>query len=162
MALLNYFIKIQWLAFILLFPLSIAIHFLIDAIAKATYHPPKALTGDKFWITWHLIIYAGSVFVAIYFWNPYAWGMFASILPDIYDWGIIRVVRHYNKKRQEKDPSRVEREKEFMEGKEFHPWVEKFRDKFLARLPNLNLQRKGIIPEILIWIGCIAITVLIL
>ena len=32
-------------------------HFLIDALAKITYHTPEALKGDKFWIIWHIIIY---------------------------------------------------------------------------------------------------------
>ena len=141
-----------WLRFVLLFPIGIMLHFIIDAIAKMTYHPPEPLTKDKFWVTWHVIIFGGSVFVAIWFWVPYFWGMLASIVPDIYDWGIIRGVRAYQK---HKLGDNYENKSEFMKGHEFHPWVDKFRNKYLEFLPNWNFQKKGIIPELVIWSACI-------
>ncbi|MHA1369589.1 MAG: hypothetical protein ACTSWN_04625 [Promethearchaeota archaeon] len=157
------FIFLQWLGlqpiliYALLFPLGILAHFIIDAFAKMTYHPPDALVKDKFWLTWHVIVYVGSVVVAIFFWEPYFWGMFSAIIPDIYDWVFIRGVRAYKSRHQ---GTHHDKSSEFMAGWEFHPLVDKFREKALRWMPNWNYRKIGIIPEILIWLVCILAIVL--
>ncbi|MHA1684074.1 MAG: hypothetical protein ACTSUE_24255 [Promethearchaeota archaeon] len=141
-----------WLLVVLVIAGGIILHFFIDAVAVSTYHPPEALTKDKFWIAWHVIVFAGSVVVAIVFWKPYFWGMLCAIIPDIYDWAIIRPIRTYQEKKQGDE---YDESKEFMKGKDFHPLVDRFRQRFLKFLPNLNYAKKGIVPEISIWILCI-------
>ena len=74
-------------------------HFLIDALAKITYHTPKALKGDKFWIIWHIIIYSGSLIVLIIFFIPYWLGMLFAKIVDIWDWFILRPIQNKKKKK---------------------------------------------------------------
>jgi len=117
-------------------------HFLIDALAKITYHTPEALKGDKFWIIWHIIIYSGSLIILIIFFIPYWLGMLFAKIVDIWDWFILRPIQNRKKK---KNP-----ESKWMEKYFFHPTIDKIRKKTLFWLPNWNYERKGIIPEIII------------
>lgn len=117
-------------------------HFLIDALAKITYHTPEALKGDKFWIIWHIIIYSGSLIILIIFFIPYWLGMLFAKIVDIWDWIILRPIQNKKKK---KNP-----ESKWMEKYFFHPIIDKIRKRTLFWLPNWNFKRKGIIPEIII------------
>lgn len=145
---------ITWLRLLLITGLCVLAHFLIDALAKITYHPPDAKWDDAFWVSWHAIVYVGSVACAIIFIRSFFFGMLVSVIPDIYDWGIIRGVRAYKRKH---DPAveQDQEKKQFMEGWEFHVLVDKFRERFLSFLPDLNHEAVGILPEIAIWIICI-------
>ncbi|MHA1299890.1 MAG: hypothetical protein ACTSO9_10680 [Candidatus Helarchaeota archaeon] len=113
-------------------------HFLIDCIAKLTYHPPRAKTDDKFWIIFHILIFIGSGMVLVYFWIPYWIGMGFSVLVDLYDWVFIRGIRYLKK-----DPIWAERY-------QIHPIIDKIRDKLFFWLPNWNEKRYGVIPEIIL------------
>ncbi|NVM29559.1 MAG: hypothetical protein HWN65_12025 [Candidatus Helarchaeota archaeon] len=110
-------------------------HFLVDSFARMTYHFKEAQPQDKFWIIYHIIIITAGAVVLIYFWNPFWLAMGASVLIDIYDWGVIRGVR-----KLKKDPT-------WMEGYEIHPLIDKFRTKFFLWLPDWNEKRRGVIPE---------------
>jgi hypothetical protein len=86
--------SIPWLAVILILVLGFLSHALVDPIAgKFTYHPPKADWNDKFWVSYHIGMYAFTVVIVIFFWQ-YWLGMVASIIPDILDWGA-RALRKY-------------------------------------------------------------------
>ncbi|MFX0099039.1 MAG: hypothetical protein ACFFCS_05615 [Candidatus Hodarchaeota archaeon] len=134
-----------WFRVILIIVLGILSHVLIDTFTYLTYHPsdaPRPLWRDKFLVVWHAIILVGMLVVLIYYWNRYWLGMGAAVLPDLYDWLFIRPVRSLKK-----DP-------DFMKGKEIHPLIDKFREKYLPWIPNWTLKRRGIIPEIIIWSFC--------
>ena len=139
------FIEPVWLQVILIIALGILSHVIIDTFTYFTYHPseaPNPVTRDKFWLVWHAIVYIGSAVVLIYYWIPYWLGMGASVLPDLYDWLFIRPVRSLKK-----DP-------DFMKGKEFHPHIDNFREKYLPWIPDWTHRRRGIIPELVIWSVC--------
>ncbi len=110
-------------------------HFLVDSLARMTYHLKEPQTKDKFWVSYHIIIYAASAVVLIYFWNPFWIAMGFSVLIDIYDWGFIRGVR-----KLKQDPT-------WLEGYEIHPLIDKFRNRFFSWLPDWNEKRYGVIPE---------------
>lgn len=121
-------------------------HFLVDSIARMTYHLKDAQPYDKFWVGYHIIIYAASAMVLIYFWNPFWIGMGCSVLIDIYDWGVIRGGR-----KVKKDPT-------WLAGYEIHPVIERFRTKFFLWLPDWNDKRYGVVPEA-IFIGLMLIII---
>ena len=110
-------------------------HFLVDSFARMTYHLKEPQPQDKFWVIYHIIIYAASAVVLIYFWTPFWIGMGFSVLIDIYDWGVIRGGR-----KLKKDPT-------WLEGYEIHPLIDKFRTKFFSWLPDWNEKRYGVVPE---------------
>ena len=116
-----------WLQILVVLPLSFASHFLIDASAIITYHPPKADWKDWFWVTYHLIVYAGTVVVLIFFFVEYWWTILAANLPDIVDWFILRGVF-------KKDPF-------------FHPFADKVRSFLYKKTPNWNHKRWTVIIE---------------
>ena len=146
-AFLTAFVQPTWLAFVLLFPAGIGLHFLIDALAFLTYHPPVALKDDKFWVAWHVIVYAGSVAVAVVFWVPHFWAMLAAMIPDICDWLIIRPACQLRGKPITGDPKELPR---FM----FHHWIARFRTRCFPWLPDWTLRRAAVVPEIAIWVAC--------
>ncbi|MFX0099038.1 MAG: hypothetical protein ACFFCS_05610 [Candidatus Hodarchaeota archaeon] len=144
-ALIVRFIPLVWLQVILIIVFGILSHAIIDTLTYFTYHPPdapKPITSDKFWLVWHGIVFLGSAVVLIYYWNLYWLGMGAAVLPDLYDWLFIRPVRSLKK-----DP-------DFMKGKDFHPFIDNFREKYLPWIPNWTHKRRGIIPELIIWSFC--------
>ena len=75
-----------WLQVVVVLPLSLASHFVIDAAAIFTYHPPKADWKDWFWVSYHLVIYIGSVVILVFFIVDYWWVIIAANFPDIIDW----------------------------------------------------------------------------
>ncbi len=120
---------------ILVIVLAFFSHFLVDSLARMTYHLKDPAPHDKFWVAYHIVIFAASGVVLIYFWNPYWLGMGVSSLIDLWDWGLIRGVR-----KLKNDPL-------WLEGYEIHPLIDKFRNKFFRWLPDWNERRIGVIPE---------------
>ncbi|MHA1266135.1 MAG: hypothetical protein ACTSRS_12960 [Candidatus Helarchaeota archaeon] len=115
--------------------LSFFSHFLIDSLAKMTYHLKDPHPEDKFWLSYHIIIFASSFFVLVYFWNPFWLAMGCSVLIDIYDWVFIRGMRVLKK-----DPG-------WFSKYELHPYIDRFRAKYFAWLPDWNEKRYGVVPE---------------
>ncbi|MHA1799660.1 MAG: hypothetical protein ACTSVY_14530 [Candidatus Helarchaeota archaeon] len=139
-------IIIQLLLIQMIFPFGLLLtiiicffsHFLIDAVAKITYHPPEAKLDDKFWIIYHVILFAIGAFILVWFWNPFWLAMFFATLVDIWDWVFIRGVRYFKK------------DQNWLEKYRIHPLIDRFRKKCFYWLPNWNEKRIGIMPEILL------------
>lgn len=123
------------LGVILVLLLSFFSHFLVDSVARMTYHLKEAAPHDKFWVGYHIVIITAAAVVLVYFWKPYWWGMGASVLIDIWDWGVIRGIR------------KLKDNPLWLEGYEIHPLIDKFRTKFFSWLPDWNGRRIGVIPE---------------
>ncbi len=130
-----------WIQIVVVLPLSIASHFVIDALAIFTYHPPKADWKDWFWVSYHLLIYIGSVVILVFFLVEYWWVIIAANLPDIVDWLILRLFF-------KKDPI-------------CHPFADKLRNVLFKRTPNWNHKRWTIVIEFGI-IGIILTSILLL
>ena len=130
-----------WLQIIVVLPLCVASHFLIDAVAIITYHPPKADWKDWFWVSYHLLIYIGSVVLLIFFFVDYWWAILAANLPDLIDWFVLRVF--------------------FKKQPVIHPIIDKLRGFLFKKTPNWNHKRWTIIIEFGI-IGALLATTLIL
>ena len=116
-----------WLQIIVVIPLGIASHFLLDAVAIITYHPPKADWKDWFWISYHSLIYLGSIVILIFFFVEYWWAIIAANFPDLVDWLILRLILR-------KKPV-------------IHPVIDKLRSFLFKRTPNWNHKRWTIIIE---------------
>ncbi|MBD3351483.1 MAG: hypothetical protein GF364_08345 [Candidatus Lokiarchaeota archaeon] len=112
---------------LLVYPLIILSHFLIDAIAKITYHVPDARPQDKFWLGYHIFILGLTLFFIFWFWNPFILAMFFSVLVDIIDWGILRAIR-------KREPI-------------IHPIIDKFRNSLFSWLPELIEKKWTVINE---------------
>lgn len=162
-------ILIQILCFMfLIFPFNIIFtiifaflsHFIVDAFAKITFHPPEPLQEDyKFWKAWGIIIIVATIafviwFIAIGLFWFYFWGGFFSVLVDIVDWGILRPIQYRRNKSETKSI--------WTEGYFFHKMIDKFREKTLFWLPNWNYKRKGVIPEIIIIIFYLLLIILLI
>ena len=137
------------LGLILMIILAFFSHFLVDSIARMTYHLKEAQPHDKFWVIYHAIIIPAGFVVLIVFWNPYWLAMGMSVLIDIWDWGVIRGGR-----KLKKDPT-------WMERYEIHPFIERFRTKFFSWLPDWNERRIGVIPEAILIAVLLSIILLI-
>lgn len=133
-----------------LFPLNIIVtiilaffsHFVSDAFSKLTYHTPEAMKADKFWITWHIIIYSASITTAIIFFIPFWVSILFVNLPDIIDWFILRPIRNKNKR---KNP-----ESNLKKNYSVHQISDWIRNELLFWLPDLTYKKYGIITELLI------------
>jgi hypothetical protein len=117
-------------------------HFLVDGLAKITYHTPEPRKEDKFWVAWHIFILGFSIFTGIWFFIPFWIGLLSANLVDIWDWLILRSIE---KKKKEKKPDFT-----FNKNYYIHNAVDKFREKIFFWLPNWNYKRKGIIPELVL------------
>ena len=84
--------------FLLTMLLAFLSHFIVDTLAKITYHTPVALKDDKFWVIWHVITLVSAVGVGIVFFIPYVLGGLFANLVDIWDWGILRPLQNKKKK----------------------------------------------------------------
>jgi hypothetical protein len=118
-------------------------HYLIDALAKITYHTPKAHPEDKVWVLWHLITPALIVVLLVWLllinWMlvvVFMIGAIAANFVDIVDWLIFRAIL------------KKDREKGYF----LHDSIDIIRDKIppFSWLPNWNQKYIGIIPEALI------------
>ncbi|MGV9204323.1 MAG: hypothetical protein ACOC44_09950 [Promethearchaeia archaeon] len=144
-------ILIQLLCFMyFIFPLNIIFtmlftflsHFLVDALAKFTYHTPEPHKDDKFWVAWHIITPLLLIFLIICgiiigkFFFFLLGGIFANLV-DFWDWGIYRP---YLADENEERPYF------------FHRAVNFIRERIppFSWLPNLNENKKGVITEIII------------
>jgi hypothetical protein len=116
-------------------------HYLVDLIVFMTYHPKEAHPQDKFWVGYHIWAFGLTLFLVIWFWNPFWWVMICSVLVDIIDWGVLRGILHR--------PTI------------FHPFIERIRDKYFSWIPNCTEQRWAIIPELIILTGLVVIIYLI-
>jgi len=130
-----------WLQVIVVLPLSFASHFIIDASSIITYHPPKADWKDWFWVSYHLLIYIGSVVILVFFLVDYWWVIIAANLPDLIDWIVIRLF--------------------FKKEPVFHPIADKLRKFLFRQTPSWNHKRWTIIIEFAI-IGVLLTSVLLL
>ncbi len=134
----------------LIFPLNIIFtivigffsHFIIDGLAKITYHTPDAMKEDKFWVWWHIIVIILSISSLIVFIVPFWLGMLFANFVDIWDWLILRPLQN----RKKKSVPNVT----WGNNLYIHKVIDKFRDKTLFWLPNLNFNKKGVIPEIIL------------
>ena len=133
--------SLQWLQIIIVLALSLASHFLLDASAIITYHPPKADWKDWFWVSYHLMIYSGSIVLLVFFLVEYWWVILAANLPDLVDWVILRLF--------------------FKKEPVFHPIADKLRNFLFKRTPNWNHKRWSIIIELGI-VGILLTSVLLL
>lgn len=85
---------IQILCFkFLIFPINLMLtmvfaffsHFVIETLAKLTYHTPESRKEDNFWLIWHIIILASSAAVIVVFILPFWLGILFANLVDIWD-----------------------------------------------------------------------------
>jgi len=143
-------ILVQLACFIFfIFPLNIILtiifgflsHFLIDTLAKITYHTPEPHKEDKFWVAWHIITPVLAIILAIWviligkFWF-FLLGTIAANAVDIWDWLILRPIQN--------PEAKFWGEKLYI-----HPTIDWIRDHLFGWLPNWNYKKKGIIPEII-------------
>lgn len=131
----------SWLWIPLVGVLAFASHVPVDVFARATYHPPDARPHDKFWVAYHVGVFGLSIVVAVVFWSRFWFAMLCATLVDVYDWGIVRGVRALKH-----DPT-------WAEGREFHPVIDRIRTRWFQWLPDWNLERKGVVPELLLLVG---------
>jgi hypothetical protein len=117
-------------------------HFLSDALSKLTYHTPEAMKKDKFWISWHIIIYSASLITLIIFFIPFWLAMLCVNLPDIIDWFILRPIQN---RRQKKNLS-SQSDKKYV----FHQFADWIREKLFFWLPDLTYKRYGVIIELIV------------
>lgn len=130
-----------WVQIIVVFLISVASHFFIDAASIITYHPPKADWKDWFWVSYHTIIYIGSIIILVFFLVDYWWTIIAANLPDIIDWLILRPIF-------KKEPI-------------CHPVADKLRAFLFRKTPNWNHKRWTIIFEFII-IGVLLTSILLI
>ncbi len=116
-----------WFQVIVVFPLSLASHFFLDASSIITYHPPKADWKDWFWVSYHLLVYVGSIVLLVFFLVDYWWAIMAAYLPDIIDWLILRPF--------------------FKKEPVMHPIADKLRNFMFKRTPNWNHKRWTVLIE---------------
>ncbi len=145
MALIQALVPVTWLQYVLLLPGGILMHFLVDGPVDITYHPRSPRPQDPFWKGWHLVVIVGSVIVAVVFWVPYFWGGFFACIVDIVDWGITRPICALKKVQLPEDPN-------FYPRYFIHYWIGRFRSKCFWFLPDWKEKRRGIVPEIAIWV----------
>ena len=133
-----------WVQFLVVLPLAVASHFLLDASSIITYHPPKADWKDWFWVSYHAVIYIGAVLILVFFlvdYWLYLWVIIAANLPDIVDWLILRALL-------KKKPI-------------CHPIADRLRSFLFRKTPNWNHKRWTIIIEFVL-VGILLTSVLLL
>jgi len=118
-------------------------HFVIDTLAKLTYHTPESRKEDKFWLIWHIIILISSATVIILFIVPFWLGILFANLVDIWDWIILRTIRN-RKRKKNRESNWANLNKYFI-----HNIIDWIREKPCSWVPNLNYKRYGIIVEII-------------
>jgi len=127
-----------WLKISLIIIVAFFSHFFIDASAKATYHPPKPLKDDCFWVWYHVFVYSSAVVIIIILF-PWFWlGMLAANAVDLWDWYFLRPMAN---KKENPDWGKKYR---------LHPIADFIRRKIFFFLPDLGHDRKGAIPEIVL------------
>ncbi|MFX0017529.1 MAG: hypothetical protein ACFFBT_16090 [Promethearchaeota archaeon] len=135
----------------LIFPLNLILtmifaffsHFVIDTLAKLTYHTPESRKEDKFWLIWHILILTSSTAIIVVFIVPFWLGILLANLIDIWDWLILRTIR--NRKRKKNPESNWANLNKYF----IHNIIDWIREKPCSWLPNLNYKKYGIIVEII-------------
>jgi hypothetical protein len=123
-------VKNPILAFILIF-LS---HYLIDVLVLLTYHPKDPLPESKFWVRYHILILILTIIMVIFFIKAYFWVMIVSLIPDIVDWVIMRMIL-------KKDPI-------------MHPLIERIREsKVFSWIPDHTMKPIGALYEAIMLSG---------
>jgi hypothetical protein len=121
--------------------LGIVWHFLLDLFVNITYHTPEPQFHDKFWVTWHIIIFLSTVVTTVYFFIPFFLGMLSANLVDIIDWIILRGYR------------KIKSNKNSRENKKYyylHDFLKVVRDKLMYWMPDWKYRKLAIIPEIIL------------
>ncbi|UCG03268.1 MAG: hypothetical protein JSW11_04605 [Candidatus Heimdallarchaeota archaeon] len=140
----------NWFSAILVVVIAFSSHFLLDALARFTYHPPERI-HDNFWLTWHIFVYLiGFVIIGLCIWE-YWLGMLFANLPDLWDWYTLRNI--------------ASRKSQPDWGKSYylHPIADKIRQLVFLRMPDLTYKRVGILPElslIVLWIGITIVSII--
>jgi len=134
--------KVQplFLQYFLIAFLGIISHGILDRLARSTYHPPDPLTGDWFWISYHLVIVFLFLFIFVKYWRKYRLGLIFSMLPD-FDWVVIHSSNFFSFSVP------------FWKEEILHKFIFGFLDflplfNLLNSLPDLTLDRIGVIPEL--------------
>jgi hypothetical protein len=115
-------------------------HIIVDAFSIITYHTPEAHKDDKFWLIWHIIIYALSGVSIVIFIIPFWLCIISVNIMDIWDWFIVRPIQNRKKR---KNP-----EKQWENPLYLHGSVDWVRKNLLFWLPRWNYKKGGIIVEI--------------
>jgi len=115
-------------------------HIILDALSIITYHTPDSMRDDKFWLVWHYIIYALSLFSIVLFIIPYWLSLLFANIIDLWDWFTLRPIQ---KKIKLKNPDSKWGDKYYM-----HQIVDWVRLKLFYWLPKRNYKKSGILIEI--------------
>jgi hypothetical protein len=127
--------------------LAIISHEILDELARLTYHPSKPLIDDWFWVSYHTILAFLIIFVFAKYWRRYKLGLIFSVLPDL-DWVVIHSSELFS--------FRIS----FWKRPILHESLFSFLDslfpfRFLNTLPDLSLERKGVILELAVLVPLI-------
>ena len=120
--------------------LAVISHGILDRLARLTYHPPTALTGDWFWISYHSVVAVLTVFIVVKYWRGCKLGLIFSVLPD-FDWIVIH------------SSSLLSFQIPFWKEPILHRLLFRFLDflppsSFLTALPDWTLEREAVTVEI--------------
>ena len=133
----NLLINQHWSILIIVCYIS---HIPIDVIAKATYHPHNPNFKDKFWVGYHVYVALFSIFILYNYFSNYWLALIASVLMDIWDWGIRRITLKFY-------PN--------MKIPLAHWMIEPIREKFFKWLPDNTYQPEGVWLEIILANSCL-------
>jgi hypothetical protein len=144
-------VLIQLLCFkVFLFPLNVILtiifaftsHFFTDALSQLTYHTPEPHKEDKFWVTWHIIIFSLSILSIIILIIPFWLGILFVNIPDLIDWFILRPIDN----RKYKENPDLKWRKSYL----FHPLADWIRKYVFFWLPEWTYKKASISVEIII------------
>ncbi|TFH27743.1 MAG: hypothetical protein E4G98_05895 [Promethearchaeota archaeon] len=131
----------SWLLISITVIASLLSHFLLDCLAKLTYHLPDPQWKDPFWVTYHVVfVYVGTLVMLVVFWKEYWWVMFASIIPDIIDWYFLRPF--------------------FKKGPVVHPLIDWMRKHWFNWVPDWTDRKWTVALEIAADVGLLLIVIL--
>jgi len=119
--------------------LAIISHGILDKLTRFTYHPPTALTGDWFWVSYHLLIAFLTIVIFIKYWRRYKFGLVFSVLPDL-DWVVLYSSNFFSFQIS------------FWKDPVLHKFFFSFLDflppfSFLNSLPDWSLEKEAVILE---------------
>lgn len=124
--------------------LAIMSHGILDRLARLTYHPPKPLAGDYFWISYHLLIAFLAIYILLKYWRNYKLGLIFSVFPD-FDWVVIHTSNLFS--------FQIPFWKETILHKFFFSFLDSSPQfSFLNTLPDWAFERKGVILELTLFI----------